>query len=77
MHAVGPATVVEAQNDPVGQSVHTVANVAEYWPVKHATGSTFLVAQKEPAGQLVHTVADANEYSPVRQATGATLFDAH
>ena len=74
---MGPVTEVETQKDPAVQLVHTVASVAEYWPVKHATGSTFLVAQNEPTGQLVHVVADANEYSPVRHATGATLCEEH
>ncbi len=51
------ATVVDAQYDPARQSVHAVADVGEYWPVKHATGAVVVVAQNEPAGQAVH--ADA------------------
>ncbi len=72
LHAVGPATVVDAQNDPAGQSIHTVADAAEYWPVKHATGAKEVVAQNEPAGQLVQADEPIKEYWPVAHAV-ATL----
>ncbi len=68
LHAVGPTTVVEAQNEPAVQSVHTVASVAEYWPVKQATGTTVLVAQNKPAGQSVHALDPAKAYWPVAHA---------
>jgi len=73
-HATGDTFLV-AQNEPAGQSVHTVARTSENWPVLHTFGpATVVDAQNDPAGQSVHTVANGAEYWPIKQATGTTVL---
>ncbi len=66
--------MVEAQNEPAEQLTHTVANAAEYCPVRQATGAAVVVAQNDPAGQSVHVLLPLKAYRPDAQPKPVRLL---